>query len=99
MGHNCNSIEVVDLKHPKSKCMESKFVEEFTASSSSIGGILQDHAIICGGTKRNKSRPTNDNWDDSQDCFTIEENMIMQKTFPMIEKRRFASGVVLKGMN
>ena len=53
MGHNCNSIEVevVDLKHPNSKCMGSKFVEDFTASSSSIGGILQDHPIICGGAK------------------------------------------------
>ena len=82
--------------------MESKFVEGFTASSSFVGGILQDHTIICGGANMNKSRPTTNyqNWDDiSQDCFKIDENMVMRKTFPMIEKRRHASGVVLKGIN
>ena len=72
-----NIVEIIDLLNPAFKC---KWNDERTARIGSIGGLLQNQLLICGGQYHN-----------SNNGIILQSNEELQ----LIDRRTFASSVVL----
>ena len=77
IGH---SIEVIDLQNSDLNCDDLPNTPD---RSDSVGGLLEDQALICGGVFNNQAL---------QDCFVIGQP---EKKIELLEKRAYAASVVI----
>ena len=76
-GKHSNVVDIIDLINP---AFRLKWNDERAATSGSIGGILQNQLLICGGRYHN-----------SDNGIILQSNEELQ----LIDRRTFASSVVL----
>ena len=79
-GNVTNIVEIVDLINPS---FTLKWNDDRAARIGSIGGIFQDHPLICGGR--------DSNWKNLNNGIILGSN----QEIPLIKGRRIASSVVL----
>ena len=77
---NGKKTEVIDLINPKLRC---NLLDDIPARAGSIGALMNDKLLICGGVKIG---------DYYEDCIFIGNS---SKTLRMVEGRIFASSVAL----
>ena len=86
---HCKTVGLINFLNPKDNC-EIVFGTDI-ATIGSVGGLLQNMPIICGGAKGITT--TEAFFDGILDDGKVIDNP--SKTFQMLEKRCFASSVVL----
>ena len=80
----CKTIALINLLNPKDNC---EILATYIKSWGSVGGLLQNCPIICGGRSIDTAKEVSDY------CKVLGKPSI--KTFLMLEKRCSASSVVL----
>ena len=85
MQANAEVIEIIDLIDPKFK---HEFEDERTARYISVGGLLQNQLMICGGWDAISS-------DHFQDCIFLGQQTYGSTNLQMLEERIEAASVVL----
>ena len=77
--------EIIDLENSKAKCASlPDFPEEFF---SSVGGLLDNKPVICGGFDHKTGM--------SNQCFELDDNKIFQPSKKLSTERSNAAAVVI----